>query len=64
MLFFSVIRFAQPFHADPFRLLIMYLREKNLRLLDLFSQFDVNKDWSISRAEFLKGLTVKFWFIL
>jgi len=52
------LRFAQPFHADPFRLLVMYLRDKGYRLLDLFAQFDVNKDWSISRAEFLKGLKV------
>ncbi|XP_013388760.1 leucine-rich repeat-containing protein 74A [Lingula anatina] len=44
------------FHVDPMFLLQMYVRDSGLRMTDLFSQFDHNKDWAITPEEFRKGI--------
>lgn len=36
----------------------MYLKHKQYRLVDLYAMFDIRKDWSVSKKEFLHGLKV------
>ena len=47
--------------ADPFRLLVAYIKVKGLRLWDLFQQFDKDGSMSVSRAEFREGIQVELY---
>ena len=44
--------------GDPLEALIKYTRSKNLRLVDLFAQFDIDKSGSMTRQELIHGVAV------
>ena len=46
------------FSADPFQLLMAYIKLRGLRLWDLFMQFDRNGSMTLSREEFREGIRV------
>ena len=43
---------------DPLIVLMEYMRQKNMRLLDLFNSLDADGSKSLSRQEFKEGLQV------
>lgn len=48
----------KPLLGDPLQLLFEHVKNSNLRLWDLFAQFDKDKSLSISRDEFKNGMKV------
>ena len=48
---------------DPLIVLMEYMRQKNMRLLDLFNSLDADGSKSLSRDEFKEGLQVYGLFI-
>ena len=46
-------------HMNPLTLMQRYIRSNNLRLVDLFKQFDKNGTGTVSREEFVGGLRVR-----
>ena len=46
------------FSAEPFQLLMAYVKLKELRLWDLFMQFDRKGSMTLSREEFREGIRV------
>ena len=49
----------KPLLGDPLTLLYEHVKNSNLRLWDLFAQFDKDKSLSISREEFQNGMKVR-----
>ena len=49
---------ARPLLGDPLQLLFDHVRNSNLRLWDLFAQFDKDKSLSLTRDEFKHGMRV------
>ena len=45
-------------NADPMVVLMEYMRQKNMRLVDLFTRLDADGSKSLSRQEFKDGLLV------
>ena len=43
---------------NPLEILLLFMSEKNLRLLDLFKSLDKDQSGSLSREEFIDGLQV------
>ena len=44
---------------DPLIVLMEYMRQRNMRLLDLFNSLDADGSKSLSREEFRQGLMVR-----
>jgi hypothetical protein len=65
----SMMRFADPYvkivrphdawMGDPLTLLLRYMSTRNMRLMDLFSQFDTDDSWTLTISEFKKGVKVR-----
>ena len=49
---------ADSINDDPLIVLMEYMRQKNMRLLDLFNSLDTDGSKSLSRQEFREGLQV------
>ena len=47
-----------PAMGDPMIILMDYIRQRNLRMMDLFTQFDKDNSWSVTRREFKRGMRV------
>lgn len=45
-------------NADPMMVLMEFMRQKNMRLVDLFTKLDADGSKSLSRQEFKDGLLV------
>ena len=45
--------------VDPFTYVANYMKENNFRLMDLFSRFDKDKSWTITRDECRAGIKVR-----
>ena len=45
---------------NPIEILLLFMSEKNLRLLDLFKSLDKDQSGSLTREEFIDGLQVVF----
>ena len=43
---------------NPIEILLLFMSEKNLRLLDLFKSLDKDQSGSLTREEFIDGLQV------
>ena len=43
---------------NPLEILLIFMAEKNLRLIDLFKSLDADQSMSLSRQEFIDGLKV------
>ncbi len=55
--------YAPPIDAvmgDPLTILMEYVKQSSLRLMDLFAQFDRDNSMSVSKKEFKIGLKVRF----
>lgn len=48
----------EAFRRDPMTKLKQYVQDAGLRMLDLFKQFDKDQSMTVSREEFIKGITV------
>ena len=44
--------------CDPLKLLIQFLTDKNIRPVDLFRLFDKDKQYRVTREQFVSGLKV------
>jgi len=44
--------------CDPLKLLIQFLTDKNIRPVDLFRSFDKDKQYRVTREQFVSGLKV------
>ena len=63
-LFFADIGSDAAFNnINPLTLMQHYIRSNNLRLVDLFKQFDKNGTGTVSRDEFVGGLRVRGTFL-
>ena len=45
--------------CDPLKLLIQFLTDKNIRPVDLFRLFDKDKQYRVTREQFVSGLKVR-----
>lgn len=43
---------------NPLEILLIFMSEQNLRLVDLFKSLDKDQSMSLSREEFIEGLKV------
>ena len=43
---------------NPLEILLVFMAEQNLRLVDLFKSLDKDQSMSLSRSEFIEGLKV------
>ena len=43
---------------NPLEILLLFMSDQNLRLVDLFKSFDKDQSMSLSREEFIEGLKV------
>ena len=50
--------------CDPLKLLIQFLTDKNIRPVDLFRLFDKDKQYRVSREQFVSGLKVVYCYYL
>lgn len=44
---------------DPLKLLVQFLTDKNIRPVDLFRTFDKDKQFRVTREQFIQGLKVR-----
>ena len=44
--------------CDPLKLLIQFMTDKNIRPVDLFRSFDKDKQYRVTREQFVSGLKV------
>ncbi|XP_064623623.1 leucine-rich repeat-containing protein 74A-like [Lineus longissimus] len=54
--YMKIVRPRDAWMGDPLTLLLRYMAERNMRLADLFSQFDTDDSWTLTTAEFKKGV--------
>ena len=51
-------RRAAAIAGDPLAILMEYVKQSSLRLMDVFAQFDKDNSWSVGRDEFKRGMKV------
>ena len=45
--------------CDPLKLLIQFMTDKNIRPVDLFRSFDKDKQYRVTREQFVSGLKAR-----
>lgn len=50
--------YVQMGDSNPLEILLIFMAEKNLRLVDLFKTLDKDQSMSLTREEFIQGLAV------